>query len=888
MLLFTLISLITLSALNTGDQTQGRVAGTVTDADGEPKENVSVLLKELSTGRSTDSSGKFSLRIPAGSYTLQISMLGYENIVDTINVDRGETLERGYQLQPTYFEIGAITVTAPDELISRDLDTRTVISSGQIQHTASTSLGNILQLMPGVQTSNPTLSSPEQASIRGGDAIGSQVIIDGVPLSNTANMQIGIGASTANRGVDLRQFTAENIEEVSIIRGIPSVEYGDFADGAIEVRTSSRPDPLRLKLTYNPNITEFNVSGGVDLLESGWILNANANVARARNDIRIEDDGYTRFSGQINLRRRTPAWNLSQSLYAARTLDERQEQPGYALRQAWYNRDLNIRYSGELEYDFTSDHRTRVNWSVNHTRQNSFEQRLVSRDNMVVSMATEEGTHEGDIVFGSYLGKQWIRGEVWNIYTNVNHRWQFETGPIYHNLLGGISFRSDFNRGDGIEFDPMFPPSLTNPTPRLRSYDELPAFNVLSIYLQDHISGRFLVPFRLQAGFRYEAYRPTSFNPSALIGDGTLIESHNGSFLNPRLNLSLNLTENTRLRFGYGVSSKSPPMGMVFAQERYYDIVDTVSVAGPDRPEDNLAVVSTYIREQANPELQGYKQRKLEASLDQQIGSVGLSITGFVNRSDDMFRSFNEPTVFYQYSWPDWPDQTNASVRDTLLEDFPRYVNDGWHHSHGAEFELQTRRIESINTVFRMNAAYINNHRGSEGGIQYGGRRFSDEFGRHVKPIYETQERYDRDLLFNYRAEIQSQRLGLWVTMHVEHQLFNIDGHDGRSDSLAIGYFTPENEEVFIPEEDRADERYEDLRRRYEPFQLRDEVRPSRWLMNINVSKSLFHDSEVTFFVNNLFNHRPRYKLRRRADASPGYERRNPSIFYGVEFSYRF
>ncbi|MDG5767567.1 TonB-dependent receptor [Balneolales bacterium ANBcel1] len=871
-----------------GQSGSSRITGMVFDEQGDPLENVSVLVRELSTGRSTGSSGRYDIPVRPGTYTLQFSMLGYERLVDTVQVTAGQNVYREYRMVPTYFEIGAITVTAPDDLMSRDLETGSVISSGEIQHMATASLGTVLQLMPGVQTTNPTLNTPEQGVIRGGDALGTQILVDGVPITNNANMQIGIGANTANRGLDLRQFTAENIEEVSVIRGIPSVEYGDMTDGAIIVRTRSRPEPLRLKISYNPNITEYNASGGFRLGSSGWVLNSNANIASARNDIRIEDDGYTRFSGQINLRRRTDDWNFSQSLYATRALDERQEQPGYALRQAWYNRDVNLRYSGEMHYDLNSSHRTRASWSVNHTRQNSYEQRLISRDNMVVSNAEKEGTREGTIVFGSYLGRQWIRGSVWNVYADVNHRWQFETGALYHQLLGGITFRSDFNRGDGIEFDPLYPPSLTNPSPRLRTYDDLPAFNILSLYIQDHISGRIGIPFRLQAGVRYEAYRPTGINPSALIGDGALIESRNGTFLNPRVNLSLHLAADTRLRLGYGVTSKSPPMGMVFAQDRYYDIVDTVSVVDPSRPEANFALVTTHIRQQANPNLQGYKQQKFEISLDQQIGKVGLSATAFLNRSDDMFRIFSEPTAFYQHSFPNWPDESGAMVRDTLLESYPTYINDGWHHAHGLELSLRTQRFTRINTAFRVDAAYIDNRRGNENGIQYGSRRFSDEFGRFVLPVYATEERYDRNLLFNYRAEIQSRSLGLWVTIHVQQQLFNIDGRDGLSDTLAIGYYTPSQETVFIPEEERGDERYIELRRRYEDFQLLDEERPNLWLMNLNVSKSLFEGSEVTFFVNNIFNHRPRYQLRRRAEAALSYERRNPPVFYGVEFSYRF
>ncbi len=865
-----------------------RITGRVFDEDRNPAENVSVLIRELSTGRSTASNGRFEIPVRPGTWTLQVSMLGYEVILDTIVVSRGEQVRREYHLVPTFFEIGAITVVAPDDLLSRELDTRTVITSGEIQHTESTSLGNLLQLMPGVTTTNPTLSSPEQAVIRGGDAMGTQIMVDGIPLSNNANLQIGIGANTANRGLDLRQIAAENIEEITIIRGIPSAEYGDLTDGALIVRTRSRPEPIRLKVTYNPNIAEFNASGGTRLGQSGWVLNANANMATARNDIRIADDGYTRFSGQLTLRRQSENWELSQRLYGTRSLDERQEQPGYALRQAWYNRDVTVRYSGEVRYDFSSSRRLRANWSVNHIRQNSFQQRLISRDNMVVSQATQEGTNRGVLVFGSYLGKQWIRGSVWNIYSDLNHRWQFQTGGIYHQLLTGATFRSDFNRGDGIDFNPLFPPSLTNPTPRLRSYNDLPAYNILSLYVEDHISGRIGIPFRLQAGFRYEVYRPTELNLGAFTGNGPLIESNNGSFLNPRINLSLHLTHDTRLRIGYGETSKSPPMGMIFAQERYYDIVDTVSVIDPADPSQNFALVSTYIREQANPTLKGYRQKKYEVSLDQQIGDVGLSVTGFMNRSDNMFRTFSEPTVFYQYSWPEWPDQESGVVRDTLLDRFPLYLNDGWHRSQGIEFSLRTRRISSINTAFRMDAAYINNKRGTREGIQYGARRFNNEFGRFVIPIYTTEERYDRNLLLNYRAEVQSRSLGLWLTVHVQQQLFNIDGRGGLTDTLAIGYFTPDQQTVMIPEDQQADERYVDLRRRYEDFQLLDERRPNRWLLNVNVSKSLFRGSEVTFFVNNIFNHRPRYQLRRTADAIQTFERRNPPIFYGVEFSYQF
>lgn len=92
------------------------------------------------------------------------------------------------------------------------------------------------------------MNSTEKASIRKGDALGTQIILDGIPLTNNANMQIGIGQSTANSGLDLRNIPAENIKEVEIIRGIPSVQYGDFTDGLMIVKTKAIVESPKVKV----------------------------------------------------------------------------------------------------------------------------------------------------------------------------------------------------------------------------------------------------------------------------------------------------------------------------------------------------------------------------------------------------------------------------------------------------------------------------------------------------------------------------------------------------------------------------------------------------------------------------------------------------------------
>ncbi|MDZ7763811.1 MAG: TonB-dependent receptor plug domain-containing protein [Melioribacteraceae bacterium] len=81
---------------------------------------------------------------------------------------RGELTEVDITLKSTSFNIGGIEVLGSGEFMPLEPETKTEISSGEIEHLQASSLGDVLQLMPGVATTNPTLNFTSQASIRGG------------------------------------------------------------------------------------------------------------------------------------------------------------------------------------------------------------------------------------------------------------------------------------------------------------------------------------------------------------------------------------------------------------------------------------------------------------------------------------------------------------------------------------------------------------------------------------------------------------------------------------------------------------------------------------------------------------------------------------------------
>lgn len=54
--------------------------------------------------------------------------------------------------------------------------------------------------------------------------------------------------STSGQGTDLRTISPDNIESVEVIRGIPSVEYGNLTSGAVIIKTKSGVTPLEAKV----------------------------------------------------------------------------------------------------------------------------------------------------------------------------------------------------------------------------------------------------------------------------------------------------------------------------------------------------------------------------------------------------------------------------------------------------------------------------------------------------------------------------------------------------------------------------------------------------------------------------------------------------------------
>jgi hypothetical protein len=892
-------------------QATGGIAGKVIDVQknsGIPR--VLIRIEELDSIKYTGNEGLFEFRdIPEGSYTIILQATGYgRTIFLGLPVISNEVVYKQFYLQKSAeegekFYIGGIEVSAERELLPENAVTTTSITSGEIEHLQASSLGDVLELIPGQKFTNPGLEDVKQISLRQtptddeadrNAALGTQVVIDNIPLSNNANMQLDTklndGATyriTVNSGIDLRRVPAENIRSVEVIRGIPPAKYGDLSSGTILVNTASGYVPYRMKYKFNPRNKELNASGG-----HGWEsmnVNFNFNYANSRRDIRISGDSYSRLAGQLNLENYFSEKKLfwGNRFYYIRTFDEQDVREGDLFATERYNRDYTARWNSELRYNWNSYKKLEAIFAATMDRQNSYYKKYISRDAGVISDRMTPGTQEGTFV-SYYQTELQVKGRAWNLFGRLEYNSRTHTGRFLHLWQSGLNIQYEFNNGPGRLFDPSRPPQVTdNEGDRPRRYDDIPGLGQYTLYVQDEIVGHIWRDFNLQLGLRLEMLDPYRWNFDLLKGGKFPLESRYGTFLSPRINFIQYLGKNTQIRLGYGRNVKAPPLSMIYPNPVYFDVVDSMYY-DPNVPENRLAIVTTYIYDRTNREIRAFSQDKYEASIDRKIGNVGFSLTGYSEKMHNGFElSGFIPVSFPQYNRPDWPALQPAIARDTLLLDYRQAINSVESRSRGLELAVTTKPIPLVNTILRIDAAYHhtkswwqNNH------FEYASTLRKDPYlQEEIRPFWNPVGSWSDNLIIHYRMDTMARSLGLWFTVAIQQVALERDKMQGLEDSLAVGYVKKDGTIYIIPEENRADPVYRGIRRPASSYLFITESFPNLWLINLRVSKSLWKGSEVSFFVNNMFNYQPLVSRDRVPEGAVSYLRRNPDIFYGMEFS---
>ena len=138
--------------------------GTILDSKtGETLPVVVIHIKELNMWTTSNLEGAFSFKnIKPGTYTVTASCLGYKDYEMKMVLTKDVTNYK-LRLEEVSLAISEVTVTAKS---GGKLNSSYSINKTAIEHLQATSLTDIMQLLPGVLTFNPSLTKINQITIR--------------------------------------------------------------------------------------------------------------------------------------------------------------------------------------------------------------------------------------------------------------------------------------------------------------------------------------------------------------------------------------------------------------------------------------------------------------------------------------------------------------------------------------------------------------------------------------------------------------------------------------------------------------------------------------------------------------------------------------------------
>lgn len=256
-----LLSLLISYHLTVAQAYSAKIVGTVTDSVGSPVTYATVSLLNISKGTATDSKGNFTLaNLPAGSITLVISAVGFQNQQQTLTVSEREVKELAVYLTPARRVLNEVVVTSRrrDERKENLTSSISVISPQAIQElqTISNNPADMLAVaVPGLGVSSGTSSNWGQ-SLRGRQVL---VLVDGVPQSTPLR----------NGSMDIRVIDPYAIERIEVIKGATSI-YGNGAAGGI------------INYITKSNTGQKKLSSKTELAATGSIVNSEGSLgARA-------------------------------------------------------------------------------------------------------------------------------------------------------------------------------------------------------------------------------------------------------------------------------------------------------------------------------------------------------------------------------------------------------------------------------------------------------------------------------------------------------------------------------------------------------------------------------------------------------------------------------
>jgi TonB-dependent starch-binding outer membrane protein SusC len=243
-----------------------KVSGKVTDENGVPMDNVSVVVKGQTAGTVTDANGFYSLNVPGDNAVLVFSYTSYisrevntagttsvslQLLPDAKKAGLEEVVVVGYGTQRKVDLTGAVGSINRRDIVSRPITSPDQALSGKI---AGVVISN--------RSGDP--AAPIDVRIRGVGTIGNNQplwVIDGVPIVQTSNITVNTGSSTESN--PLAGINPNDIENIDVLKDASaSAIYGARAANGVIIVTTKRGKKGKTSVVYDGYQAVQTISNG--------------------------------------------------------------------------------------------------------------------------------------------------------------------------------------------------------------------------------------------------------------------------------------------------------------------------------------------------------------------------------------------------------------------------------------------------------------------------------------------------------------------------------------------------------------------------------------------------------------------------------------------------
>jgi len=891
-----------------------------------PVDFANVVLEPTKDYAITDKDGNFSIRnIQPGQIKLTVSFYGLESKDTTLTVGNKDIYLKMY-LQETSFSLDKVTVVATQSKAGSSTSSK--ISRQAMDHMQTSSVYDVLALLPGGVVTNPNLNSAQSITLRtaGGtgssvnmNSLGTAIMVDGAPMSNNANMQVLSptisgqntymnGAESVTAGIDARTLSTDNIESIEVIRGVASAQYGDLTSGAVLVTSKAGKSPFVVRFKTNPNIYQGSISKGFGLGGKAGDLNISGDYAYSTPYLTKSYQNYQRVNAKA-------LWSVligdNTTENTALTLlyhrDSKNPNPDEVGSKAFaYANSLGVQFNTNGHSYLNKGWLKSINWlaSFSYTDKTSHEEDMASNATSLYSTAMQDGLiytdTRGENVYDmdgnritnvdsdsqvcgrvlpySYLYAYDIYGKELNGFAKLNTELGKTWDNISERILVGVDYKTDGNLGQGAVYQDETPPfrNVSNSASgyRRRPYYDIPFVNQIGAYLENTFSLRFAEQqeFILATGLRYDWV------------NGKML-------LQPRVNASVDPVKWMTVRAAWGLSGKAPTSIYLYPNYAYHDAIlyNNLGIGLPQ--EQELLIAKTSVYDCSNPDLEIVKNYKTELGLDFKFAKhYRISLTAYREHTPNGYTFGQDASCF---RWEQYTPYVSAGSREgtyplltqgtTYNAFFETYkpLNKSDAHNYGLEYEIDLGRFDAINTSLYINGAWMNS-RATSNSETYSNRANGGNIERHIG-VYAPGVSTSCDEMVNtaIRATTNIPKIGFVITLSLQCQWMEKYWTEYQNDDMFVKYISYKDGQVhdFDPAM-KTDPEFAYMFPSLSDSRFIVEQHQPYVYVNFNLSKEIGKWLTASFYVNNLFNTRPLY----RSNVSGAQTELSIPIYFGFEF----